>query len=234
MKRLRWITLLTGDADGLRAEVVRRLGLSECSYEAEVDGFGISSALFPIGRDRFLEVCGPVVDDCPAARRLRGHGQCVYMAIVQVDELESHRHRLRQRGTRIVLELDEEHPRGRYRSIHLHPRDTGAALLSFDVSRPPEDFVVVDGPWRDHVRTGVVDDVVGMELTGPDEVALGRRWAEVLDVDLHGDGLRLDDAVIRFRRGASPERVDTILLHAADRRRVGEEFELAGTRVELV
>ena len=176
MKRLRWITLLSDDANSVRSEVEQRLGLSECSYVAEFEGFGVSSALFPLGADRFLEVCGPVTEDAPAARHLRRHGPCVYTAVIQVAEIESHRKRMEQQGIRVVLDMDRDYPRGRYQSIQLHPRDTGAALLSFDVSQPADDFVVVERPWRDHVRTGVVNDIVGIELTGPDEVTLGRRW----------------------------------------------------------
>ena len=214
MPRLRWLTLLTGDPEALDARITQDLGLSRCSVEAELEDFGVSSAIYPLGTDRFLEVCAPVRSGTSAARRLERAGEGMYMVILQVGDLDGQRGRLAEHGIRVVAEFDRPQTRGRWASLHLHPADTGAALLSLDVSDPPEDFTVVEGPWWDHVRTDVVTDLLGLGIAAP-----GERWAAATGAGLDGDTLRLDDATITFRDGpttvllAGPEDRD---LHLGD------------------
>ncbi|MCE3551288.1 VOC family protein [Pseudonocardia sp. RS11V-5] len=223
MLRLRWLTLLTGDPEALDARITGDLGLSRCAFEAELEGFGVSSAIYPLGPDRFLEVCAPVREGTSAARRLERAGEGMYMVIVQVGDLDGQRERLAAHGIRVVAEFDRPQTRGRWASLHLHPADTGAALLSLDVSDPPEDFTVVEGPWREHVRTGVVTDLRGIEVVGPAE-----RWAAATGAPLDGAILRLDDATVTFRDGPA-EAVTTVLLEAREDR----EVDLGGVRFVL-
>lgn len=68
MIRLRWITLLTGVPDEMCEQVVEHLGLSRCHHEDEVMDFGLSSTVFPLGADQFLEISAPVRDDASPAR----------------------------------------------------------------------------------------------------------------------------------------------------------------------
>jgi hypothetical protein len=203
MLRLRWLTLLAADPE---LGVADALGLSRCSFDEELEGFGVSSAVYPLGPDRFLEVCAPVRPGSSAARRLDRAGEGLYMAIFQVDTLE--RDRLAAAGIRVVAEFDRAQTRGRWASLHLHPADTGGALLSLDVSDPPDDFTVVEGDWRSHVRTDVVTDLRGLEIDAPAE-----RWAAATGGTLDGATLALDDAVVTFRPG--PARV--LLSGPADR-----------------
>jgi hypothetical protein len=226
--RLRWLTLLTGDPEGLDDRITRDLGLSRCTVEPELEGFGVSSAVYPLGRDRFLEVCAPVRDGTAAARRLERAGEGVYMVILQVAELTEHRARLAEHGIRVVAEFDRPQTRGRWASLHLHPADTGAALLSLDVSDPPDDFTVVEGPWREHVRTDVVVDLAGIEVLGSDPALLAERWAAATGAPLRDGGLLLDDARIAFREGAA-DGVTTVLLDAHEDR----DLNLGGVRFVL-
>jgi hypothetical protein len=225
--RLRWLTLLTGDPEALDARITRDLGLSRCTVDAELEGFGVSSAVYPLGPDRFLEVCAPVRSGTAAARRLERAGDGVYMVILQVAGLAEHRARLAEHGIRVVAEFDRPQTRGRWASLHLHPADTGAALLSLDVSDPPADFTVVEGPWREHVRTDVLTDLAGIEVQGPDPAALAGRWAAATGAPLDDGGLLLDDARIAFGPGA--ERVRTVLLDAHEDR----DLDLGGVRFVL-
>jgi hypothetical protein len=225
--RLRWLTLLTDDPEGLDARITRDLGLSRCAFDPELEGFGVSSAIDPVGPDRFLEVCAPVREGTSAARRLERAGQGVYMVIFQATDLEEHRPRLERHGIRVVAEFDRPQARGRWASLHLHPADTGAALLSLDVSDPPEDFTVVEGPWREHVRTDVVTDLAGLEVHGTDPAALAERWAAATGAPLRDGSLLLDDARIAFRPGT--DGVATVLLDAREDR----DLDLGGVRFVL-
>ncbi|MCE0763190.1 VOC family protein [Pseudonocardia kujensis] len=125
MRRLRRPTLLTGDPEALDARIAGDLGLSRCSFEAELEGFGVSSAIYPLGRDRFLEVCAAVREGTSAARRLERAGEGMSMVILQVADLEGQRERLAGHGIRVVAEFDRPQTRGRWASRHLHPADTG-------------------------------------------------------------------------------------------------------------
>ncbi|WP_345384483.1 VOC family protein [Pseudonocardia yuanmonensis] len=227
MLRLRWLTLLTGDPEGLDDRITRDLGLSRCTFDPELEGFGVSSAVHPLGPDRFLEVCAPVREGTSAARRLAKAGDGVYMVIFQVGGLADHRRRLAEHGIRVVAEFDRPQTRGRWASLHLHPADTGAALLSLDVSEPPEDFTVVEGPWREHVRTEVVTDLAGLEVHGSDPAALAERWSAATGAALRDGTLLLDDARIAFREGS--EGAATVLLDAREDR----DLDLGGVRFVL-
>lgn len=235
MTELRWITLLTGKPAEVCEQAVAHLGLSRCFAEDEVMGFGLSSAVFPLGVDQFLEISAPVRDDASPARHLHRAGPGVYMLVVEVDDLDPHRQRLEDEGlVRVVGEFDEQFPRGRWQSLHLHPRDVGGAIVSLDSSDPPDDFAGMPAPWREHVRPGVADAMVAVELGGPDPVALAGRWSAALGVPARGSMLTLDGAELRFTRNDGPDRVLAVELHATDRDRAGTEFTLAGTPFRLV
>lgn len=234
MLRLRWITLLAGSSDEVCEQVVEHLGLSRCHHEPEVMNFGLSSTVFPLGVDQFLEVSAPVRDDASPARQLRRGGPGVYMLVFQVDELESHRHRLSRERVRIVGDFDEQFPRGRWRSLHLHPADVGGAIVSLDTSDPADDFTAVPVPWRAHVRSQVAGGLVGVELHGADPDALSRRWSAALGVTRRNSVLRLDEAELRCVRGEGPDRVGVVELRATDRTRAGASFTIAQTRFRLV
>lgn len=234
MIRLRWITLLTGAPDEVCEQIVEHLGLSRCHHEDEVVDFGLSSTVFPLGTDQFLEISAPVRDDASPARQLRRTGPGVYMLVFQVEELDSHRRRLAAQQVRIVGDFDEQFPRGRWRSLHLHPADVGGAIVSLDTSDPPDDFTAMASPWREHVRNHVVDELTGVELRAADPTALSRRWSSALGVIPRDGVLALDDAEVRFASSDGRGRVHVVDLHATDRGSAGKSFTLAGTTFRLV
>ncbi len=126
------------------------LGLEVCHRDPGVGKYGLENALFPIGHN-FLEVVAPVREGTTAGRYLdRRGGDGGYMVITQCEDLAPRRKRCEAVGVRIAHEIG--HPE--YRELQLHPRDVGAAMLSFGWqpgAREP------GGPWHPAAWRGAAE-----------------------------------------------------------------------------
>jgi len=142
------------------------------------------------------------------------------MVITQCDDLTPRRQRCEALGVRIANEIG--YPE--YRELQLHPRDVGAAMLSFgwqEGARSP------GGPWHPAAvagrgaaegepseykkssaanRSAAVTGLTAAELQSEDPDRLARRWSEVIERPVRvQDGERiiaLDDATLRFTETA--------------------------------
>ncbi len=134
--QLRQVALVARDLQAVVDDLCAVLGLEVCFHDPGVEEFGLHNALMPIGTS-FLEVVSPQREGTTAGRLLeRRRGDGGYMVIAQVDDLAAERKRIEELGVRIVWQValpDAE-------TIHLHPRDVGAAIVSFDQMRPPESW----------------------------------------------------------------------------------------------
>jgi hypothetical protein len=139
--RMRQICLVARHLAPVVEELRAVLGLEVCHRDPGVGKYGLENALFPIGHN-FLEVVAPVREGTTAGRYLdRRGGDGGYMVITQCDDLAPRRKRCEALGVRIANEIG--HPE--YRELQLHPRDVGAAMLSFgwqEGARSP------GGPWH--------------------------------------------------------------------------------------
>ena len=137
-------------------------------------------------------------------------------------------------------------------TIHLHPRDVGAAIVSLDEARPPESWRWAGPGWETKLRTGVVRGIIGAELQSPDPAALAARWSRVLasparqvsddvhEIALEGGRLRFvtdEDGRGEGLGGLELDVVDRGRLVEAARERglsvTGNVVEMCGTRVRL-
>ena len=138
---MRQICLVARRLEPVVEELRAVLGLEVCHRDPGVGKYGLENALFPVG-DGFLEVVAPVRDGTTAGRYLdRRGGDGGYMVITQCDDLAPRRRRCEALGVRIANEIG--YPE--YRELQLHPRDVGAAMLSFgwqERAREP------GGPWH--------------------------------------------------------------------------------------
>jgi len=105
-------------------------------------------------------------------------GDCGYMAIFQVDDLEAARAHLRQLGLRTVLDADLDD----IRCTHVHPADLGVAIVSFDQAIPAASWRWAGPRWTDEIRTDVVTGVAGVRLATKDPALILARWAAALAV----------------------------------------------------
>ncbi|MCO1660655.1 VOC family protein [Pseudonocardia humida] len=229
--RIRQVAVAAADRDAVSEVWRRELGLGEPFHDPVVDRWGLHNAVFPVG-DAFLEVVSPHTPGAgsPAERHMaRQGGDCGYMAIFQVDDLDDGRRVLAANGMRSVLDVDHDD----IRSTHVHPADVGAAIISLDQPVPPSSWRWGGPGWAQRARAVVADGIAGVRLVGPDPGALLERWARALAVEPRGDRLVLDDrSTVTVGPGERAGLVGVDLWAAPGAAQVS--FQVAGTRFRSV
>ena len=130
-----------------------------------------------------------------------------------------------------------------YRELQLHPRDVGAAMLSFGWQPGARD---PGGPWHPAhydgntpLKPGLITAMTAAELQSEDPDRLARRWSEVMERPVQmRDGQRviaLDDATLRFTEATDGrgEGLGGLDLACADSTRAGL-VQICGIRFRLV
>lgn len=205
--RMRQICLVARELAPV-VEVFRGVfGLEVCHRDPGVGRYGLENVLFPTGNS-FLEVVAPARDGTTAGRYLeRRGGDGGYMVITQCADLAQRRARCGAVGVRVANEIRHSG----YHELQLHPRDVGAAMLSF--SRQ-EGGAAADGPWHPAASTktptlaaAAVHAMSAAELQSDDPERLARRWGEVMELPVSRDEhsrpvIALDDARLRFVQAA--------------------------------
>jgi catechol 2,3-dioxygenase-like lactoylglutathione lyase family enzyme len=248
MMRLRQVALAARDLDRTTADLCAVFGIEVAFRDPGVATFGLRNAVMPVG-ETFLEVVSPAEAQTAAGRFLdRRGGDGGYMVIFQCDDLERERQRLTQLGVRVVWNADLPDAR----TIHLHPRDVGGAIVSFDTMTPPDSWRWAGPRWRECVRTEVTLAITGVELQADDPTALAHRWSAVLDRPLaaRADGgwaIVVDNGELCFTQATDgrSDGVGGITVAVADRERVlqaarrrgvpivDDQLILCGTRIRL-
>ena len=187
--KLRQAVFAAAEMEPIRSQLFELLGTESAYVDPGVAYFGLTNVVISIG-DSFLEVVVPVQDDTTAGRLLARRGaSCGYMLIFQVDDFETTSKHLDDVGARRVWNHSDE----RVSACHIHPKDVGGAIVSFDEMRPPEDWVWGGPEWRDNRAANAVR-VLGSTLQSPDPERLAARWARVLDrpASATGSGWRIE------------------------------------------
>ena len=213
------------------------LGLEVGFRDPGVGEFGLHNAVLPVG-DTFLEVVSPQREGTTAGRLLeRRGGDGGYMVIFQTDDLAAQRRRVLGQKVRIVWEIALEDAK----TIHLHPRDVGAAIVSFDEMAPPPSWRWAGPDWEKRMHSDVVERIVGVELQAADPAGVATKWAELLaqtaewdgqsgyEITLPGDGAKVRFAPATDGRG---DGVRGVLLRAADGDRALEAARERGLGVD--
>jgi len=161
------------------------------------------------------------------------------MVILQTDDLESWRPHLEKIGVRIAWQGGIESPEHGFSwaGLHLHPRDTGGMMISFDRPDPPDSWAGAGAHWRDFVVQDVVDDLVSIEVRSSDPDQMADRWAATLVCPVSANRhLELDRGGISFAVASDdePEGLATVTLNATDRSRAGQSMILGGMEFLLV
>lgn len=234
--RLRQVALVARDLEPAVAALCDVFDVEPSYRDPAVGVFGLHNAVIPIG-NQFLEVVSPIRDDTSAGRFLdRRCGDGGYMVIVQTGDgdLSADRDRMRRAGIRIVWETELDD----IATLHLHPRDVGAAILSLDVARPADSWRWAGPQWERHVRTNVVHGIAGVEIQAEHPDLVAERWAEVLGIDgaarANGLEIALSNAVLRFTeiRDDRGEGIVAIDLAATDRKRAIDTAHERGLPVD--
>jgi hypothetical protein len=192
--RLRQAVLVAAElepvADRLRAE----LGLGEPFVDPGVGEFGLRNAVFALG-DAFLEVISPVGPGTAAGRHLERHGgDGGYMLIFQLDDLDAARARVRERGVRVIWQIDLPDISG----THLHPADMRGAIVSLDRADPPESWRWGGPDWTGRAGTGAPGRMAGVTVAVSDPAAVATRWGEVLGAPATQGRLEVERGYVTF------------------------------------
>ena len=198
MLRIRQIVFVVRDLAASSRRLAELLALDPPFRDPGVAEFGIDNAVFTFG-DQFVELVSPVRPGTAAGRHLDRRGEGGYMVIVQTDDFEGARARLRARGVRTVWQ--KELPD--IRAMHLHPKDIGGAIVSIDEPVPAASWRWGGPSWRAQEGARGRQRVVGVTVEAADPRAMAERWAEVLGRPApapHGDAMRvaLDGGAIDF------------------------------------
>jgi hypothetical protein len=174
LPRLRQAVVAAAQLDSVANRLREQLGLGDPFSDPGVGYFGLHNAVFGLG-DTFLEVVSPVRQGTAAGRQLeRQGGDCGYMLMFQVDDLDAARDRARAEGVREVFEI----ARDDIAEVHLHPGDMRGAIVALSRPTPPGGWPWGGPDWQ--ARAAAQRRVAGatVAVTDPDEV--GRRWHSVI------------------------------------------------------
>jgi Glyoxalase-like domain len=220
MIRLRQAALVARNLDAAIADIRQHLDVDVCFRDPGVAEFGLHNALFRVG-DQFLEVVSPVTTGTTAGRLLdKMGGDCGYMAIFEVDDLDARMRHLTKLGVRTVWQGDFRQIRGR----HLHPKDTGGTLVSIDQPELPGEWHWAGPNWRDSRRSTIASAITGITLASADPVRLRERW----------QGLDIDTDTNYVSDDADAERLSALTLKATNDADRGRRFTICGVDFTLV
>jgi hypothetical protein len=215
MVRLRQAVLAARDLDAVAGALQAELGLREPYADPGVGYFGLRNAVFALG-DTFLEVVSPQRPGTAAGRLLeRRGGDCGYMLMFQLEDVDAARERARELGVREVFEVSLDD----IAEVHLHPSDMRGAIVSLSAPRPP-------GAWRwggpDWAERAAPLRVAGATVAVADPDAVATRWEAIL-------GASPGEAGIRFVADEAERGPIEIFIAGAER----DPVEAGGVRLRL-
>jgi hypothetical protein len=196
--RLRQAVWVAAELEPLCSELERALGVAAPFHDPGVGEFGLANAVYAIG-DCFLEVIAPVTGETAAGRYLERFGAGGYMALFDLEDLDGARSRVKERGIRIVWQIDLPDIAG----THLHPADMPGAIVSLDRSLPYGTWRWGGPGWTGGRGAGAPGHLGAIVVAVDDPAQTAERWAQVLGVELvPGDQpvLALDgNGAVRFQ-----------------------------------
>jgi Glyoxalase-like domain len=246
--RLRQIAFAAHDLDAVVADLRAVLDLPAPFHDPGVEIFGLRNAVLPVG-DTFLEVVSPMQPETAAGRYLqRRGGDCGYMVMVQVEDTDAARQRAAALDVSMVWHIDLDDIRG----THLHPRQLGGPLLSFDTPTPPAAWRWAGPDWQGATPSRYAREVVGVDMVCADPERTATRWAELFDTAAVARGatheMVLQRGTLRFLAGTAHggDGVAAVDIACADRRGAlavaqerglatdGDSVVICGTALRLI
>jgi hypothetical protein len=187
--RLRQVVVAAAELEKTEAACFELFGLNRAYLDPGVAEFGLVNSVMALGDD-FFEIVTPSAPQTAAGRMLVTRGMsCGYMLLFQVDDFSVFDQRRQALGMRKVWDAEN----AKVSACHLHPKDIGGAIASFDEMRPPADWVWGGPDWRSH-RASQVSGVLGATLAFASINEAVERWSAVLDRPARetADGYRID------------------------------------------
>mgnify|MGYP003745212097 FL=1 len=183
------------------------LGVTHAYTDPGVGEFGLHNTVLATGHS-FVEVVSPSPTQdssipTAAGRMLeRRGGDCGYMVLFQVENLAPVRARVEAAGIRIIWETE----RTEVSAFHVHPKDVGGAIVSFDEMRPADDWVWAGPEWQAH-RAAKTGDLRSCLIEVDDPMVTAAVWAGLLGTQVkYRDAIAVitmdDGAEVQFLKSA--------------------------------
>ena len=178
--RIRQLVFVAKERDELAQKICDLFELKETFNDPGIIHFGLENVLIPLN-DTFIEIVTPVQENTTAERFLdkRG-GDGGYMVILDVDDFEAEKKRVENENISIVWNADRKEEDIHARAIHLHPKETGGAILSLDKMIPEDAWLWAGTNWRKDISTSLVDCLTGVILQSDDPDNLCSKWEKAL------------------------------------------------------
>lgn len=206
MIRLRQIVFAHPNLAEATSRLSELFNLGEPFADPGVAEFGLHNAVYSVGH-QFVEIVSPTQPDTAVGRFLeRNGGPGGYMLIFQTDRALADI-RADLSSVRIVYEAVAPGVTG----LHVHPRDTGVAIVSIDRTDDWDEWPWAGPDWRARRGSPLIDRVTSAVVKGDDDVI--ERWARLfggrVETGVDGDHLRLDDdtSIEAIRGDDGPDRV---------------------------
>jgi hypothetical protein len=218
MLRLRQIAVVTENFERSRDDLFAVFGIKEAFEDPTVREFGLRNLILTMG-DTYLEVLTPIKEDTAASRFLeRRGGDGGYMLMVQTDDLAAASRRVQELGIRKTWEKHLANAA----VFHMHPKDTGGTILSFDEMVPADSWEWAGPGWEQRAAQ-YVGNVSAVDVCSGDPKALAQRWARLFERKAsnveHAWHIPLDQGTVRIHAAADTgsEGIRAIDIEARDR-----------------
>ena len=130
--RIRQLVFVAKERDELAQQICDLFELKETFNDPGIIHFGLENVLIPLN-DTFIEIVTPVQENTTAERFFKKTGgEGGYMIIVDVEDSEHENERVENSEIRIIWNGDRQEEGIHARTIHLHPKQVGGAILSLD------------------------------------------------------------------------------------------------------
>jgi hypothetical protein len=176
---LRHLVLAADDALAESARLAAALRLPEGFGDPELAAIELIDRNMPVGRQKYLEVVGPLGPGSYINRWLsRVGGQGGYCLSVQVPDVAACRQRALDRQVRLAADQEVLG----HRIIQLHPADTGVLLELDGIADRDRWFWddITPGPRPD----ALIDDITAVTVGVPDPKAAAALWAGITGLEL--------------------------------------------------
>lgn len=204
---IRQVAVVAQNLAQANTELKALLGAKQAFSDPGVGEFGLHNTVIATGNS-FVEVVSPRPSELPASPTAAGRmlerrgGDCGYMVLFQVDDLAPVSERVEAGGIRKIWQTE----RAEVSAFHVHPKDVGGAIVSFDEMRPADDWIWAGPDWQAH-RAEKTGDLRSCTIEVLDPTATADVWAGLLGTKAgHGDLMSVivmdDGAEVRFSKAA--------------------------------
>ena len=231
--RLRQLVFVSKERDRLAKEICDVFDLKEAYNDPGLISFGLENVLIPLN-DTFFEIVMPVQENTTAERffeKIGGEGG--YMIIVDVKNFEQENERIKNSEIKIIWNGNRQEEGIHARTIHLHPKQVGGAILSLDKMIPEDEWLWAGTNWKEHINKSLVDCISGVILQSRDPNKLCSQWELALGKKRDSStalNISLDQSNISFIKDLSSEedKIYAFVIKTLDREAVIENAKLKG------